>query len=123
MNTADRSLAIVDYALRRRFVFVDVKPAFNHSGFEELLKKNNVPKLLIEKIRDRMEVLNSTIAGDDNLRKWFTVGHSYFCTPVRNPGNEWYQQVIRNEIGPLLREYWFDDEDKAEENIKKLLRD
>jgi hypothetical protein len=70
-----------------------------------------------------MEILNSTIAGDDNLRKWFTVGHSYFCTQVRNPGIEWYQQVIMNEIGPLLREYWFDDEDKAEENIKKLLRD
>jgi 5-methylcytosine-specific restriction protein B len=123
MNTADRSLAIVDYALRRRFVFVDVKPAFSHSGFEELLKTNEVPGLLIKKIRERMEDLNNAIAGDDNLRKWFTIGHSYFCTPVRHPDNEWYKQVIMNEIGPLLREYWFDDEDKAEENIKKLLRD
>ena len=123
MNTADRSLAIVDYALRRRFVFVDVKPAFSHPGFEELLKTNEVPDPLIKKIRERMEDLNNTIAGDDNLRKWFTVGHSYFCTPVRQPDIEWYKQVIMNEIGPLLREYWFDDEDKAEENIKKLLRD
>lgn len=123
MNTADRSLAIVDYALRRRFVFVDVKPAFNHPGFEELLKVNEVPDPLIKKICERMEDLNNTIAGDDNLRKWFTVGHSYFCNPVRQPDIEWYKQVIMNEIGPLLREYWFDDEDKAEENIKKLLRD
>jgi 5-methylcytosine-specific restriction protein B len=123
MNTADRSLAIVDYALRRRFVFVDVKPAFSHSGFEELLKVNQVPIPLIKKIRESMVDLNSTIASDDNLRKSFTVGHSYFCTPVRNPDIEWYRQVIMNEIGPLLREYWFDDEDKAEENIKKLLRD
>ena len=74
-------------------------------------------------IRERMEDLNNTIAEDDNLRKWFTVGHSYFCTPVRHPDIGWYKQVILNEIGPLLREYWFDDEDKSEENIRKLLRD
>lgn len=123
MNTADRSLAIVDYALRRRFVFVDVKPAFSHPGFGELLKTNKVPDALIKMIKDRMEDLNDTIAGDDNLRKWFTVGHSYFCTPVSHPDILWYKQVIMNEIGPLLREYWFDDDDKSEENIKKLLHD
>lgn len=123
MNTADRSLAIVDYALRRRFVFLDIKPAFNQHGFDELLKSNKVPVSLISKIKVRMEDLNNVIAEDDNLKKWFSVGHSYFCSPVQNPGEEWYKHIIVNEIGPLLREYWFDDEEKAEENIKKLLRD
>jgi len=123
MNTADRSLAIVDYALRRRFVFIDIKPAFNQPGFEELLKSNRVSSSLISKIKNRMEDLNNVIAGDDNLRKWFSVGHSYFCSPIQNPNEEWYKHIIINEIGPLLREYWFDDEEKAEENIKKLLRD
>jgi len=123
MNTADRSLAIVDYALRRRFVFIDIKPAFNHFGFEELMKSNKVPSALVSKIKSRMEDLNNIISGDDNLRKWFSVGHSYFCSPVQNPDDTWYRRIILNEIGPLLREYWFDDEEKAEENIKKLLRD
>lgn len=123
MNTADRSLAIVDYALRRRFAFVDIKPAFNHPAFEESLASNGVASTLISKIVNRMEELNKVIAGDDNLRKYYSVGHSHFCHPVENPDEKWYQQIIINEIGPLLREYWFDDEEKAEEQIKKLLRD
>ena len=123
MNTADRSLAIVDYALRRRFVFVDIKPAFNHPGFENQLKSNNIQESLIKLIKDRMSELNATISEDSNLSKWFAVGHSYFCATVKNPDINWYKNVIKNEIGPLLHEYWFDDEEKAEENIRKLIRD
>ncbi len=123
MNTADRSLAIVDYALRRRFVFFEVKPAFNHPGFEKQLKSNSVDEYLIKLIKDRMLQLNATITEDSNLSKWFTVGHSYFCTSIKKPDISWYKTVIKNEIGPLLHEYWFDDEEKAEENIRKLIRD
>jgi 5-methylcytosine-specific restriction protein B len=123
MNTADRSLAIVDYALRRRFAFVDIKPAFNHTSFQKLLAENGASTLLISKIVARMDELNKVISADDNLRKYFSVGHSYFCSPKKGSDEEWYKKVIVNEIGPLLREYWFDDEEKAEEQIKKLLRD
>jgi 5-methylcytosine-specific restriction enzyme B len=122
MNTADRSLAIVDYALRRRFVFIDMKPAFSHKGFAELLKSNNVSESMISKIRSRMEDLNAIISGDDNLGKWFSVGHSYFCSKNNDEDEVWYNHIITNEIGPLLKEYWFDDEEKANENINKLNR-
>jgi len=122
MNTADRSLAIVDYALRRRFVFINVKPAFSNKGFEELLRSNNVSDTIIAKIRSRMEDLNASISADNNLGKWFSVGHSYFCSPNKDSDENWYRHIISNEIGPLLREYWFDDEEKAEENINKLNR-
>jgi 5-methylcytosine-specific restriction protein B len=122
MNTADRSLAIVDYALRRRFVFIDMKPAFSHIGFTELLMSYNVSDSLIAKIRSRMEDLNAIISGDDNLGKWFSVGHSYFCSKNKDREEDWYNHIITNEIGPLLKEYWFDDEEKANENINKLNR-
>lgn len=122
MNTADRSLAIVDYALRRRFVFIDIKPAFSNKGFEVLLRSNNVSDTIIAKIRSRMEDLNAIISADNNLGKWFSIGHSYFCLPPKGNGENWYGNIISNEIGPLLREYWFDDEEKAEENINKLNR-
>jgi len=72
----------VDYALRRRFAFIDIKPAFSHSGFNDLLRSNNVSPSLISKIKERLEDLNIVISGDDNLRKWFSVGHSYFCNAV-----------------------------------------
>ena len=123
MNTADRSLAIVDYALRRRFAFINIKPAFTQPEFEKLLTANGVSPTLISKIVNRMEELNKVISGDDNLRKYYSVGHSHFCHPVKNPDEKWYRQIIINEIGPLLREYWFDDEEKAEEQIRKLLHD
>ena len=122
MNTADRSLAIVDYALRRRFVFIDIKPAFSNKGFEELLRSNNISAKIIALIRSRMEDLNAMISADNNLGRWFNVGHSYFCLPNKDSDESWYRHIISNEIGPLLREYWFDDEEKAEENINKLKR-
>lgn len=123
MNTADRSLAIVDYALRRRFAFVTILPAFSHSGFRKLLSEKGIKDKLISMIINRMNDLNSKISADDNLRKSFSIGHSYFCSPPENADESWYRQIINNEIGPLLSEYWFDDEEKAEEQKLKLLRD
>lgn len=122
MNTADRSLAIVDYALRRRFVFIDIKPAFGKKGFERTLKSNNVSDKVFDLIKSRIEDLNAVISSDNNLGRWFNIGHSYFCSPNNGNDLEWYRHIIINEIGPLLREYWFDDEEKAEEAINKLIR-
>ena len=123
MNTADRSIAIVDFALRRRFRFIKLNPNFNEN-FKEHLSSFIDPKLvddIIYKIND----LNKTIGDDKNLGLGFTVGHSYFCNgnsidSFENQ-NDWYKQIILNEIGPLLEEYWFDNLDKARTEIEKLL--
>lgn len=120
MNTADRSLAIVDYALRRRYAFINIMPAFNDK-FRNYLMSRKVPKDLTDLIIDRLTDLNKTIKKDDNLKEWFGIGHSYFCNVPDNPSKDWYQSIINSEIGPLIKEYWFDNESFADECIKKLL--
>ena len=123
MNTADRSLAVVDYALRRRFRFFNIEPHFGDK-FRKHLAELGTPNQLIEKIVDRIKALNKTIAKEDkNLGKGFCVGHSYFCPPTHlsRPDNKWYEAVIKHEIKPLLEEYWFDDLDKAEDQSSRLL--
>jgi 5-methylcytosine-specific restriction protein B len=124
MNTADRSLAIVDYALRRRFSFITLKPVFGTSKFKDYLKECSLPDELIKSINDKMKELNDIISNDTkNLGIGYTIGHSYFCLSQNNGLNhkEWYEYVVKNEIKPLLEEYWFDSLDKVKEEIKKLL--
>ncbi|TKZ30675.1 AAA family ATPase, partial [Brachyspira catarrhinii] len=120
MNTADRSLAMLDYALRRRFVFIDLEPAFNKPQFREDLESKNIDKDLINKIIEKFTKLNETIKTDKTLGKGYTIGHSYFCNR-KNLNKEDYEDIINYEIAPTLREYWFDNEDKAEKEIKELL--
>ena len=79
MNTADRSLALVDYALRRRFAFFDVEPAFEHDGFVRRLASLAVEAALRNRIVERFKLLNKRIVDDQNLGSGFRVGHSYFC--------------------------------------------
>ncbi|GAG60742.1 unnamed protein product, partial [marine sediment metagenome] len=124
MNTADRSLAMVDYALRRRFSFVDLEPQFENKIFRKFLKNNKVNKKIIDKIVNRMKTLNKIIADDTkNLGPGYKIGHSYFCpTDNKQTYNEkWYKMIIESEIKPLLKEYWFDDSEKAYEHVNKLL--
>ena len=122
MNTADRSLAMVDYALRRRFVFVDVEPGFDHPGFEERLESLGANPALIGRIRANLNALNRRIADDANLGGGFAVGHSYFCETGDGPADEqWYERIVRTEIRPLLQEYWFDNPDKVREEVARLL--
>lgn len=124
MNTADRSLAMVDYALRRRFSFIDIEPAFSTDGFRKHLKTNGITDDYIDKVIEGMEALNEIIADDNkNLGKGYRIGHSYFCNkPLEDEDVEdWYYRIINFEIKPLIYEYWFDDEGTAEEQYQALL--
>ena len=123
MNTADRSLAIVDYALRRRFSFVDLKPNFS-GKFAKHLESKYVPEDLIKRIVDRITQLNDEISGDNkNLGSGFCIGHSFFCPngEIARYDQAWFEMIIKREIAPLIREYWFDDENKAQHKIAALL--
>lgn len=124
MNTADRSLAVVDYALRRRFAFVDLEPEFRSPAFRPALSAAGVPEALVDRIVTRLENLNRTIADDvRHLGPGFVVGHSFFCTfDGSEEPDDWYRKVVETEIGPLLREYWFDDPEKAKNQVAELLR-
>jgi len=112
MNTADRSLAMVDYALRRRFAFIDMEPKVNTDKFRQyLINEKGIGEGIVNKIQARIKDLNDTIAEDKvDLGKGFAIGHSYFCMddPKGNYDNDWYERIIKSEIVPLVREYCFD---------------
>ncbi len=120
MNTADRSLAMIDYALRRRFCFFELEPAFESEIFNKHLLKQKVSKNIIKKIKTKIGNINLDIEKDPNLGKGFKIGHSYFCDYTGS--DNWYQEVIEYEIQPLIKEYWFDEETKANDYIKELLK-
>jgi 5-methylcytosine-specific restriction protein B len=121
MNTADRSLAVVDYALRRRFAFINVMPVFNQK-FRNTLIDNGADEGIADKVIERITALNGQIIDDKNLGKGFQIGHSYFCDPDNMEGDEnWYRFVIHHEVGPLLDEYWFDNEETAKSHKDLLL--
>jgi len=116
MNTADRSLAMIDYALRRRFSFFNMETGFDSEGFiryQEDLANETFDDLIL-KIKD----LNKEIAKDKSLGTGFCIGHSYFCG-VKQCTEEWMKAVVEYEILPMLSEYWFDDQTKLQywENI------
>jgi 5-methylcytosine-specific restriction protein B len=119
MNTADRSLALVDYALRRRFAFQHVPPALAHESFHEHLTSAGFSDEAVERIVGVFTALNSRIKADPNLGEGFCIGHSYFC--AIKPGKKAWQRLIRTELGPLLREYWFDDLPRAKKEIEDLM--
>lgn len=110
MNTADRSLALMDYALRRRFAFFDFAPAFSSEGFKNYLAEKNSPKL--ESLITAIESLNNTISSDESLGDGFRIGHSYFCTDGEIT-DEWLKSVVEYEVIPLIKEYWFDEPTKV----------
>ena len=116
MNTADRSLAMIDYALRRRFSFFEVEPGFMSDGFKAYLSSfdnENFTELI-----DKVIELNKEIATDGSLGPGFCIGHSYFCGQ-KECSDEWLREVVEYDILPMLNEYWFDDKNKVQkwENI------
>ena len=116
MNTADRSLAMIDYALRRRFSFFEVEPGFDSEGFIHYQNGLNNETLneLVSKVKD----LNREITTDKSLGKGFCIGHSYFCGRDVCT-DEWLHSIVDYDILPMLSEYWFDDANKLQrwENI------
>ncbi len=116
MNTADRSLAMIDYALRRRFSFFEVEPGFDSEGFIQYQNDLNNETLneLVSKVKD----LNREISLDKSLGKGFCIGHSYFCGRDVCT-EEWLHSIVDYDILPMLSEYWFDDVGKLQrwENI------
>ncbi|WP_019132002.1 AAA family ATPase [Peptoniphilus obesi] len=117
MNTADRSLALMDYALRRRFAFFDFKPAFSSEGFKNYLQEKNSSKF--DKLISVVESLNEDISNDESLGEGFKIGHSYFCTD-NEVTDEWLRSVVNYEIIPLIKEYWFDEPSKVKDWILNL---
>jgi 5-methylcytosine-specific restriction protein B len=124
MNVADRSLAMVDYALRRRFAFMTLKPQFQNESFRKWLLDRGMSDDLIGFIVTRMGALNQEIADDALLGENYQIGHSFFCPKGDNfegLDRNWYEAIVETEILPLLREYWFDNAKRAEQVAGNLL--
>jgi 5-methylcytosine-specific restriction protein B len=124
MNIADRSLAMVDYALRRRFAFVTLKPQYERPLFQQWLRDRGMNENLIQLIIERMATLNREICNDPLLGENYQVGHSYFCPKGNNFAGldqDWYRSIISTEIVPLLQEYWFDNPQKVAAAERSLL--
>ena len=123
MNIADRSLALVDLALRRRFAFISLEPQLGEAWSSWCMSRCGLDLETIALIRERMSSLNKEIESDRSLGPQFRVGHS-FVTPLGNisaPPRVWFRQVVETEIAPLLEEYWFDAIEKAQEAKGRLL--
>jgi 5-methylcytosine-specific restriction protein B len=123
MNIADRSLALVDLALRRRFAFVGLEPRLGPVWRDWVVKECAVDPALVADIERRIAELNDQIAADARLGKQFRIGHSYVTPAHRLEAGDtkkWFQQVVETEIGPLLDEYWFDAPDEAKKAIARL---
>ena len=130
MNIADRSLAMVDFALRRRFAFFDLKPNFDDEWLEYMKDKSGISEVKLKEWKKRIGDLNEIIKADQTLGPAFTIGHSYLTTSQRIVDNKadkdkkadkWFTTIVKTEIMPLLKEYWFDKPDQFEDAEKILL--
>jgi 5-methylcytosine-specific restriction protein B len=124
MNIADRSLALVDMAFRRRFAFIDLEPSLGDPWRQWVVNRRQMEPTVATAIEQRLEQLNSTIAADTRLGKAFRIGHSY-VTPSQSlegrSSRDWFAEVVATELRPLLHEYWFDAADVAEREADRLL--
>ena len=119
MNTADRSLAMIDYALRRRFAFFELVPAFQSDGFKEY--QESVGNSKFDNLIATVERLNTDISRDVSLGDGFRIGHSYFCVEENTSiDDDWLSDVVEYELIPLLSEYWFDEPSKTDNWARQL---
>ena len=125
MNTADRSLAMIDYALRRRFSFFEMEPGFNSEGFRNY--QNAFANETFNTLIDQIKVLNKEIAEDSSLGRGFRIGHSYFCgREEAGCTTDWMRSVVEFDILPMLSEYWFDEPanlQRWEKNLRGVFDD
>ena len=122
MNVADRSLALVDFALRRRFAFETLTPAFTPAWSNYLKDELGVDGDVVDYIDKKIGELNQTISDDRELGSHFRIGHSFFTPATREKNSwQWFKDIVVTEIQPLLSEYWFDKPEKADAAVKKLL--
>ena len=125
MNVADRSLALVDLALRRRFAFIDLEPTFGSRWRNWVSEQYGIDPEFLTDVEHRLATLNQAIADDPSLGYQFRVGHSVVTptpsSPTESP-REWFRQVVETEIGPLLDEYWFDDPARSRSEKERLLQ-
>ncbi len=125
MNIADRSIALVDLALRRRFAFVGLEPRLGKVWRDWVVRECAVDATLVADIERRLTELNALIAADARLGEQFRVGHSYVTPAHRLKSDDtkkWFRQVVETEIGPLLEEYWFDSPEDASKAVARLLQ-
>ena len=124
MNIADRSLALVDLALRRRFAFIDLEPTLGKPWRDWVHSNCGIEIETLNEIEKRLVDLNITISEDTSLGSQFRVGHSYVTPPFQHQiedSREWFRQVVDTEIGQLLDEYWFEDPEKSRKAKQELL--
>ena len=123
MNTADRSLAMLDYALRRRFAFFTIQPGFGTDGFRTY--QTSLGQATFDRLIERIKALNEEIKEDASLGEGFRIGHSYFCNLTKETCSDGeLQAIVEYEIIPLLKEYWFDEPSKVEtwmQNLRSVL--
>lgn len=126
MNIADRSLALVDLALRRRFAFINLEPALNGAWRAWCIDKCGFDPAFVSMVEERINSVNVDIASDRSLGSQYRVGHSYVTPPegatIIDP-NAWFRNIVQTELFPLLEEYWFDAPEKAKEAATRLLVD
>ena len=124
MNTADRSLAMLDYALRRRFAFFGIKPGFETDGFREYRMAIDNEKF--NKLINCVENLNNAISADESLGDGFCIGHSYFCNlSAESIDDHSLSGIVEYELIPLLKEYWFDEPLKVKDwsnNLRSAIK-
>lgn len=123
MNIADRSLALVDLAFRRRFAFVDLEPRFGKIWHDWVKQQYGIESEILVEVEKRVLSLNEEITVDTSLGSQFRIGHSYVTPALGIPisdAREWFRQVVETEIGPLLDEYWFDNLEKAQKARQRL---
>ena len=124
MNTADRSLAMLDYALRRRFAFFEIKPGFTMDGFREY--RMSLENEKFDKLIACVESLNNVISNDESLGDGFCIGHSYFCNLLPDTINDQVLSgIVEYELIPLLKEYWFDEPTKVKDwssNLRSAIK-
>ena len=109
---------MIDYALRRRFAFFDLKPGFESEGFKDY--KDSLNNFKFNNLIELMKDLNQEISDDESLGEGFRIGHSYLCNIDENKVEDKLTYIVEYELIPLLKEYWFDEQDKVDEWAAKL---